>query len=205
MPRSRVHRAAKGRVKRPWRPAQHRELVLYLVGLVLVGTCVLIPVIHFWEYLQAEWAFADEVERGRAVQATVEKVDDRGSSSPPADAAYIYDEASSAAGLYDMNWVRAGFYSIPQTQTDLVHSLERGYVVIYYDDPAPGVLSTLKRWVGLFHEDPDGVIVVPLHGLGESIVLTAWQRRLRLSQFDPNAAAAFIDAFRGRGRERRVR
>jgi hypothetical protein len=48
-------------------------------------------------------------------------------------------------------------------------------------------------------------IDVPRPGLDDAIVLTAWRRRLRLSQFDRSAAAAFIDAFRGRGPERQVR
>ena len=40
---------------------------------------------------------------------------------------------------------------------------------------------------------------------GEAIVLTAWTKRLRLDPFDPAAAAAFIDAYRGRGPEHPVR
>jgi hypothetical protein len=67
------------------------------------------------------------------------------------------------------------------------------------------VLKTLRHWAALFHEDRDGIIVVPYPGLGEEIVLTAWQRRLRLSQFDPSAVAAFIDGFRGHGPERQIR
>jgi hypothetical protein len=35
--------------------------------------------------------------------------------------------------------------------------------------------------------------------------LTAWTKKLSLVQFDEAAAAAFIDAFRGRGLENPVR
>ena len=35
--------------------------------------------------------------------------------------------------------------------------------------------------------------------------MTAWRKRLRLKTFDASAAAAFIDAYRGRGPENPVR
>lgn len=39
--------------------------------------------------------------------------------------------------------------------------------------------------------------------LGESIVLIAWTRRLRLEEFEP--AGAFVDTYRGHGPENPVR
>jgi hypothetical protein len=205
MPRSRVRKAAKYGLKRPWAPARHRELILYLVGLGLVGTCVLVPTFHYWEYFRAERAFAVDAGRGKPALSEVEKLEDRGRSVLPVDTVHVYDEAFPTSGPYDPIWANPGFYSTSRSPTLLVHSLERGYVVIYYDNPAPDVLNTLRLWAGLFHEDRDGIIVVPYPGLNETIVLTAWQKRLRLSQFNPSAAAAFIDAFRGHGPERQVR
>jgi len=41
--------------------------------------------------------------------------------------------------------------------------------------------------------------------LNNQIVLTAWRKRLKLDAFDTKIAAAFIDAYRGRGPERQVR
>jgi hypothetical protein len=37
------------------------------------------------------------------------------------------------------------------------------------------------------------------------VVLTAWRKILKLDSFEPAAAAAFIDTYRGRGPEKRVR
>ena len=51
----------------------------------------------------------------------------------------------------------------------------------------------------------DGIVAVPSPGLGEGIVFTAWQKRLTLPRYDETKAAAFIDAFRGRGPENAVR
>ena len=88
-----------------------------------------------------------------------------------------------------------------QPPEKLVHSLEHGGVVIYYDQPAPAVLATLKQWAKGHPGKWDGVIVTPLPGLGQGIVLTAWRKRLRLDQFDAARAQVFLDAFLGHGPE----
>ena len=51
----------------------------------------------------------------------------------------------------------------------------------------------------------DGVVVTKDNALGSRVVLTAWRRRLELNPFDAAAAAAFMDAYRGRGPENAVR
>ena len=98
-----------------------------------------------------------------------------------------------------------GFYDALPSRTPLVHNLEHGDVVIYYDRPGAEVLATLRRWARRFDQPFQGLVVVPLEGLGTKVVLTAWGQRLELKPFDPELAAAFIDRYRGRGPERRVR
>jgi hypothetical protein len=87
----------------------------------------------------------------------------------------------------------------------LVHALEHGHIVIYYDKPDAEALKTLRVWSGLYSGQWDGVVVTPKPGLGQKIVLTAWAKRLDQNQLDMPLAAAFIDAFRGRGPENPVR
>ncbi len=101
--------------------------------------------------------------------------------------------------------VGPGFYRERPSFTQLVHSLEHGEVVVYYDRPGPRAIATLKRWARLFEVPFQGVVAVPLAGLGSKVVLTAWGQRLDLAPFDAELAAAFIDRFRGRGPERKVR
>ena len=74
-------------------------------------------------------------------------------------------------------------------------------VVIYYDQSPRPVLEALNAWASLFRGDGDGLIVVLHPALGSEVVLTAWDKRLRLSQFDRRDAAAFIEQFRGHGPE----
>jgi len=116
-----------------------------------------------------------------------------------------YANLPPTSGPHSPRDVSPGFYRQRPPFTRLVHSLEHGSVVIYYDRPDPKVLALLRRWAGLFSDPFAGVVVVPLKGIGEKVLLTAWGQRLDLAPFDAELAAAFIDRFRGRGPERKVR
>lgn len=112
-----------------------------------------------------------------------------------------YRSTPPTSGPHDPKWIRAGFYTTVQTPKKLVHSLEHGCVVIYYDRLSPSVRATLKEWAKLHPGKWDGVVVAPLPGLGKGIVLTAWCKRLRLDPFDAALAQAFLNAFLGHGPE----
>jgi hypothetical protein len=99
---------------------------------------------------------------------------------------------------------RAGFYDEPLPLEALVHALEHGNVVIYYDQPSDAAMKLIRSWTDQYQGVWDAVIAVPYDGLGEGIVLTSWQHRLELPKMDVRASF-FVDAFRGRGPENRVR
>lgn len=99
---------------------------------------------------------------------------------------------------------RAGFYKDSMSREALVHAMEHGSVVIYYDKPGDAAMKLIRSWTDKYQGVWDGVIAVPHEGLGEKVVLTAWQHRLELTKMDARAAF-FVDAFRGRGPENRVR
>ena len=97
------------------------------------------------------------------------------------------------------------FYDVPQPASQLVHAVEHGHIVIYYERPGADALETLANWTALYDGNWDGVVATSMPGLGKKVVLTAWAKRLSLSRFDAAAAAAFIDEYRGRGPENLVR
>ena len=99
---------------------------------------------------------------------------------------------------------RPGFYDETVSSEVLVHALEHGNIVIYYDQPSDAAMKLLRNWTDQYQGTWDGVITVPHEGLGEKIVLTSWQHRLELAKIDVRASF-FVDAFRGRGPENRVR
>ena len=83
--------------------------------------------------------------------------------------------------------------------------IEHGMIVIFYDKPVAAVMERLRDWTALFPGPWSGIVSVARAGLGEKLILTAWRRTLRLDAFEETAAAAFIDAYRGRGPENPVR
>lgn len=116
-----------------------------------------------------------------------------------------YDHRFPTSGLHNPTWIDPGFYTERQSKARLVHSLEHGNIVIYYAEPGEEALERLREWAARYDDQWSGLVLVPAAGLGRSLVLTAWTRRLTLDEFQPELAAAFIDAYRGRGPENPVR
>ena len=135
----------------------------------------------------------------------VESLAYEGNAHVPQGAPASYQTDLPASGSHYPVPTSPGFYESPQLPGNLVHALEHGNIVIYYDQPGPETMRLLKEWAGHYSDPWAGLVVAPKQGFGRVIILTAWMKRLRLDEFDPNAAPSFIDLFRGRGPERRVR
>ncbi|NDP38646.1 MAG: DUF3105 domain-containing protein [Rhodoferax sp.] len=112
-----------------------------------------------------------------------------------------YGQTPPTSGPHDPVPIKPGFYQTRQAPEKLVHSLEHGSVVIYYETLTPSALRQLKGWAKRYHGKWDGIIVTKLPGLGGAVILTAWTKLFRLDFFDPDKALAFIDTFRGHGPE----
>ena len=176
------------------------------LGAAAAGLAVIVVVAIIWyRDTQAEDRFLVHARDGQAALDRVITTTDegRGHVEPGQNVRYHSDPPTS--GEHDPAWIEPGIYDTLQPRTKLVHSLEHGLIVIYYDAPASGVFSTIERWTGLYAGAWSGIVVVPKPGLGEAIVMTAWNKILRLDTFDADAAAAFIDRYRGRGPEHPVR
>jgi len=154
---------------------------------------------------RAECAFLDLAKSGRALIESLPLHPDLGNAHLQPGQRYHYGTLFPLSGPHDDIWTQPGFYVSRQPPERLVHALEHGNIVIHYDAPGTEVVETLKRWAGLYPAMWSGIVATPMPGIGEAVVLTAWRRMLRLDTFDAVSAAAFIDAFRGRGPENPVR
>ena len=152
---------------------------------------------------QAFQAIADD-GRGRLAERVVTNPN-RGRGHGQHGATYAYDSSFPTSGRHDPVPTAPGVYRVPQRPGQLVHALEHGNIVVYYDQPAAETLATLKDWAALYTGTWDGLVLSPMDGLGETLVLNAWTKTLRLETFDAGLAAAFIDRYRGRGPEHPVR
>lgn len=184
-----------------WKPAKRRPRRTW--------TMLFLPVLVGAYFLLKGKAPGDDFAALAAAGATrlgdtaVQVLENRGHL--PLGQEVTYATPTPASGPHSPRDVEPGFYDALPSRTLLVHNLEHGDVVVYYDRPGPEVLATLRRWARRFDQSFQGLVVVPLEGLGAKVVLTAWGQRLELEPFDPELAAAFIDRYRGRGPERRVR
>ncbi|MCV0403771.1 MAG: DUF3105 domain-containing protein [Chloroflexi bacterium] len=98
------------------------------------------------------------------------------------------------------NW---GAYSTPQNETQLIHNLEHGGIVIWYDPDAltDAQVEELSSYVeGQVASGISGrfkFIVTPWGGtedLGAAVAVTAWRHLLKLDEFDMGAIRSFADA-----------
>ena len=159
----------------------------------------------WWDARQASEDFEALAARGAAALENVETLPSESGGHVPQGQGVPYQSAPPTSGPHWPTPVRAGFNHDRQLPEELVHSLEHGNIVIYYDTPSAETLDSLRAWTGHFVGVWDGVIAAPKAGLRGEVVLTAWRRMLRLDPFDAAGAAAFIDRYRGRGPENRVR
>jgi hypothetical protein len=173
-----------------------------LAGIVLAA---MYGAYAWWASDRIERAFVARAAEGEGALERVEPIPSQGRTHLDRRQTYAYQDHFPTSGPHDPTWTPPGVYRQPQRATELVHALEHGNIVIYYDAPSPDAMQRLDRWAALYDDQWSGMVVTPAAGLGEAIVLTAWAKRLELDSFDPAAAAAFIDAYRGRGPEHPVR
>jgi hypothetical protein len=96
-----------------------------------------------------------------------------------------------------------GFYTERPAFGYLVHSLEHGSVVIYYD-PArltKEVEASLKAFIKSQKGAEFGVIAVPDSDFKYPFILTAWDKKLELDKYDPLVVRAFLAEYLGHGPE----
>lgn len=186
--------------RKPFRVKRWEGIVLAAVALI-----VIFGAWQWWSSRDDTDAFNLLVEAGRGGLSSVENFPDTGNNHLVAGQEFRYPSQFPTSGPHDPNRLDPGFYDEPQRVERLVHSQEHGMVVIRFDEPGKEAIDTLRSWTSQFRGEWSGVVAVKHPGLGQEVVLAAWQNLLRQEAFDPAAAAAFVDLFRGRGPENRVR
>lgn len=121
-----------------------------------------------------------------------------------------YERVPPTSGThYGRSTVSAGFYDQQRPLGSLVHSLEHGAVVVYYDPDrlSPEAEDSLKRYAGTFTGDWRSFIAVPnpTDDPEAAYVLTAWEKRLPMNSYNESTVRAFTAEYLGRGPENPVR
>ncbi len=202
--RNRPGKGPSGRIGWGGMGAKHWGRANVVLG-VIAAVALVAGGLYLWRGNQANNEFGALVMQGRAALSQVRTPPALGAGHLAPGQSHDYNQRFPTSGIHDPVPVSPGFYQDVLPPTKLVHSVEHGHVVIYYESPGAEAIQLLKDWTSLHDGHWDGVIAVPGAGLGKAVVLTAWRKIFRLNEFDPAAAAAFIDQYRGRGPENQVR
>lgn len=113
----------------------------------------------------------------------------------------LYPDRPATSGPHVGQVAAGGFYDEPVDERLLVHNLEHGYVVLWYDDAA-GTADALRAWVdGEVASGRPKVVAAPAYDDellgGGGVALTAWFQRQACEAFDPAVASAFVGAHHG--------
>ncbi|MCK5624195.1 MAG: DUF3105 domain-containing protein, partial [Alphaproteobacteria bacterium] len=147
--------------------------------LTVIGGAVILSTWLAWQWQQnkdVEAAFFDLARSGEGALARVEAGRNAGGGHIAPGQSTRYPDQFPTSGPHDQTWVDPGVYDTVQPSTKLVHSIEHGMVVIYYDAPPSEALTMLKDWAGLYRDRWSGVVLTRAPGIGEAFVLTAWNR-----------------------------
>lgn len=123
-----------------------------------------------------------------------------------------YNSTPPTSGPHYGNIAAWQIYDEPIRYEQLVHNMEDGGVIVYYqcEEPCPELVQDLSDVVTPYLDAGDHVIMVPnqpgwsvgggqpLHeDMGAKIALTAWQRILKLDEFDFEKIDNFIRRYKG--------
>ena len=114
---------------------------------------------------------------------------------------YNSDPPTSGAHAAPVN---EGFYSEPLPDENLVHNLEHGYVIIWYNCErlTDGDCDTLEAQIrDVIDRNGKKLIAVPRPTLDVPIAITSWGRLDKLDQFDETEIVTFIKEFRNKAPE----
>ena len=119
---------------------------------------------------------------------------------PPGQAA-SYPSTPPYGGPHWSQPLRCGIYEAEQRFEPMVHTMEHGAVVLYYQplNVQDDTVAQMRVLASALLRDGARLIMTPSTRLGVSIAVTSWGRLLAMDQFEEDAIRGFVDAFEGNG------
>jgi len=134
----------------------------------------------------------------------IETFPDEGNDHVPVGTPITYNTDPPTSGPHYPDPQEGGYYMIAIAPGFLVHSLEHGAVVLYYN-PLTTSNSQRSHLKALAKAHPGSfsqVVAVPRNDPTYPIILTAWTHRLRLADYDADRIDGFVALFLGQGPEK---
>ncbi len=131
--------------------------------------------------------------------ANLQTLEDEGRDHlKPGDPAPVYKSVPPTSGIHNPVWAQAGVYSDNVDVTQLVHSLEHGYIIMYYNGISQDEINNL---INIQRGDSYKLIVAPYPNMPYKVALVAWTHRQTCEGVDTATIRSFIDLFRNQGPE----
>ncbi len=169
------------------------------VGVAVIAVVVALFIIAPWKSNSAPAPAADNsaIPVGADAGATIEQFPSEGRDHVAPGTRVSYKTNPPTSGNHYPNWLNWGVYDKPQQDELMVHNLEHGGVIIYYDCPngCGSAVEALKPYALRYPADTfTGIMLVPRSNLPNNarIALVAWQSRLLLKSLDLNKINDFI-------------
>ncbi|WP_058993945.1 DUF3105 domain-containing protein [Haloarcula sp. CBA1127] len=141
--------------------------------------------------------------------AGVEQFPDRGANHVEDGSAIDYQRFPPLSGTHYASTEDAGFYEATPLLGSLVHTLEHGAVIVYYDpaEISPEARQSLREFSSVHTGTWRSVVAVPNPNDDPraTYVVTAWQHELTMDSYDAETVHAFLSEYLGRGPENPVR
>lgn len=120
-----------------------------------------------------------------------------------------YERVPPLSGPHYTSTTDAGFYEQTPPLGELVHTLEHGAVIIYYDpaETTDAANESLRQFASEHTGTWRSVVAVPNPNDDPeaTYVVTAWEHRLYMNDYDARTVHAFLSEYLGRGPENAVR
>jgi hypothetical protein len=156
-------------------------LLAVLAAVLALGLAVLVPVL-------VQRVRASQEPSAPADLTAVRVFEDLDNDHTDGDV--DYPTSPPAGGPHDAQWLDCGVYDEPIRDENAVHDLEHGTVWISYrpdlDADEVGALAGAL---------PDNGILAPYDDLPAPVVITVWERQLRLTGVDDPRLALFLARF----------
>ncbi|HWB72932.1 MAG TPA: DUF3105 domain-containing protein [Egibacteraceae bacterium] len=190
------------------RARRRRLMVLLAAGLVLLGAVGVVIAGQLAERAErAETArqAAQQLEALGCTEAVAQPdlgtghIGGQELAANPPEA--IYPDRPASSGRHIGSVANSGVYDQPVDERFLVHNLEHGYVVVYYDDDLPPaaveeLTSFVSEQLGAFPK----LVAAPWQGAlpgDANVAFVSWRTRQLCEQFSPEVALTYLNEHHG--------
>lgn len=136
---------------------------------------------------------------GSAPCSNLQTLDDEGRGHlSPGDTIPAYKSVPPTSGMHNQTWYQTGVYENNVDVTQLIHSMEHGYVILFYNDIPQDQVNQL---VNIQRSDPFKLIVAKYTNMPYKVAIAAWTQSQTCEGVNEQAIRSFVAQFRNQGPE----